>query len=251
MRKKLILRSVNQIIVIPARMGGRRLPNKPLIKLNGKEMLLHVWELCNKIFDRKKIYVATEDNIIVDFCKKFNIQVVKTKIAPTALYRIKLFSDKIKADSYININGDEPLANLKDIKKLILYNKKFPNRVAIGSGFCSRIKYKDKSKAKLITSRSGKLLYCSRLSIPFSNKAYTKFAKCAVWHHALNKEALKKYVKKFNFTKLDKLEGIEINGMLEIGINVHTIKMIGDNWAVDTKNDVKIVRNILKKTTNV
>ena len=29
------------------------------------------------------------------------------------------------------------------------------------------------------------------------------------------------------------------------------IKMIGDNWAVDTKNDVKIVRNILKKTTNV
>ena len=39
--------------------------------------------------------------------------------------------------------------------------------------------------------------------------------------HALNREALKKYVKKFNFTKLDKLEGIEINGMLEIGISVY------------------------------
>ena len=35
--------------------------------------------------------------------------------------------------------------------------------------------------------------------------------------------------------------------MLEAEINVHTINMIGDNWAVDVKKDIKIVENILKK----
>ena len=238
---------MKQVIVIPARMSGKRLPNKPLIKILGKEMLLHVWELCQKVFDRKKIYVATEDIKIVNFCHKFGIQVVKTSYAPTALYRIKLFSDKIKAKGYININGDEPVANLKDIRKLIKYNKKYPNRVVIGSGFCSKQKYNDSTKAKIITSNSGKLLYCSRLSLPYSKKDYTKHAKSAVWHHALNKNALDKYVKNFNLTKLDKLEGIEINGMLEAEINVHTINMVGDNWAVDVKKDIKIVENILKK----
>ena len=34
--------------------------------------------------------------------------------------------------------------------------------------------------------------------------------------------------------------------MLEAEINVHTINMVGDNWVVDVKKDIKIVENILK-----
>lgn len=241
---------MKQVIVIPARLSGKRLPNKPLIKICGKEMLVHVWELCKKIFDKRKIYVTTEDDKIVNFCNEHGIQVVKTAYAPTALYRIKLFSDIIKASGYININGDEPLANLNDIKKLIKYNKKFPNRVVIGSGFCSKQKYKDNTKAKIVRSNSGKLLYASRLNLPFTKKEYTKYSRAAVWHHALNKKALDKYFEHFHQTKLDKLEGIEINGMLECEIEVYTIDMIGDNWAVDVKKDIKVVENIIKKNEN-
>lgn len=230
-------------------MGGKRLPNKPLIKINEKPMLMHVWELCKKVFNKKKIYVTTEDRAIVSFCHNNGIQVIKTSYAPTALYRIKLFSDKIKAKGYININGDEPLANLKDIKKLIRYNKRYPQRVVIGESLCSKSKYTDKTKAKIITSKSGKLLYCSRLGLPYSNKNYTKYAKSAVWHHALNKKALDAYVKNFKSAKLDKVEGIEINAMLETDIEVFTIKMIGDNWAVDVKKDIKIVEKIMNKRT--
>ena len=51
------------LILIPSRLSASRLPNKPLIKLNGKEMLLHVWELCNKIFDRKKAILCVTDKL--------------------------------------------------------------------------------------------------------------------------------------------------------------------------------------------
>ena len=34
----------NTAIIIPARLAATRLPNKPLIKIHGKPMILHVWE---------------------------------------------------------------------------------------------------------------------------------------------------------------------------------------------------------------
>ncbi len=238
---------MKQILVIPARMKGKRLPGKPLISILGKPMLLRVWEQCKKVIDKKDIFVATEDKIIEKFCHKSGINVINTGAAPTAIYRIGLFAKFIKAKNYIVVNGDEPLANIKDLKKLINYGKKYPNRVAIGEGPCSKYKYTDKTKAKVIVSKSGNVLYTSRLSLPYSGKNYTNYAKSAIWYYSFNKKELDHYIKNYNYVKTDKLEGLEINGMIECDIKVYAIKMIGDSWAVDTKKDVRIVEKILKK----
>ena len=45
---------MKQIIVIPARMKGNRLPGKPLIKILGKAIIQHVWERCVKLMDRER-----------------------------------------------------------------------------------------------------------------------------------------------------------------------------------------------------
>ena len=34
----------NTAIIIPARLASTRLPNNPLLPINGKPMILHVWE---------------------------------------------------------------------------------------------------------------------------------------------------------------------------------------------------------------
>ena len=52
---------MHQVIVIPARMKGTRLPGKPLIEILGKTVLQRVWERCSEVMDKKNIYVATED----------------------------------------------------------------------------------------------------------------------------------------------------------------------------------------------
>ena len=55
----------NTVIIIPTRLEARRFPNKPLAKINGKPMILHV---LNKAKESKvgEVFVATPDKKIFD-----------------------------------------------------------------------------------------------------------------------------------------------------------------------------------------
>ena len=62
------------VIVIPARLKSSRLPNKPLIKILGKEMILRTIERCKLSVNQKLIYVATDSNKIKKFLHKKNFK---------------------------------------------------------------------------------------------------------------------------------------------------------------------------------
>ncbi|MGY0034895.1 cytidylyltransferase domain-containing protein [Pedobacter sp. NJ-S-72] len=59
------------IVVIPARYQSTRFPGKPLTVINGKSMLQRTYEQCIKAVDKSLVYVATEDQRIVDHCRFF------------------------------------------------------------------------------------------------------------------------------------------------------------------------------------
>ena len=237
---------MKQVIVIPARMKGTRLPGKPLINILQKPMIQHVWEKCEQVISKDYIYVATEDDEIKDFCEKNNIKCIITGPAETAIDRIKLFSDKIKADSYINVQGDEPIVNINDIKSLLNYNLKFPDRVVFGKTTANKVEFDDFSKAKVVCDKNGRLLYSSRAGIPLTNKGKFFKAERAIWLYAFNKNSLNKYFENSGKTYLDEIEDNEIIRFLEIGIPVYCIDMIGDSWAVDEKKDIEIVEKRIK-----
>ena len=51
---------MNYLVVIPARLKSTRLPNKPLIKIQGKEVLLRTYERCLAVVqDPEKIFKKT------------------------------------------------------------------------------------------------------------------------------------------------------------------------------------------------
>ena len=237
---------MKQIIVIPARMKGRRLPGKPLIEIMGKAIIHHVWDRCRQIINTENIYIATEDDEIDMYCKKNNIQCVVTQSAETAIDRIKYFSDLIPADAYINIQGDEPIVNIKDIETLLTYNSAYPNRVVFGKARANSEEFNDFSKAKVVCDPEGKLLYSSRAGIPINNQGKFVSAERAIWLYAFNKKALDSYHQFQGKTYLDMLEDNEIIRFLEIGVPVYCIDMIGDSWAVDVPKDLEIVEQKLK-----
>ena len=238
---------MKQVIVIPARMKGTRLPGKPLNKILGKTILWYVWNRCCEVHPVDKIFVATEDDIINEYCLKNGINCVITGKALTAIERIKLFSDIIDADSYINVQGDEPLANPKDIKTILSYNKEFPDRVVFGKTKSDKRDFLNSSKAKVVCDLDNKLLYSSRAGIPINNKGEYVSAERAIWIYAFYKNALEKYYEYKKGTPLELIEDNEIIRFLEIGIPVYCTNVIGDSWAVDTPEDFKIVEKIMKK----
>ena len=99
------------IIIIPSRLAAKRLPNKPLLKIKGKPMIIHVLEKAKKT-NLGEVYVATPDKKIKDVVEAFGGKAILTRsIHSTGSDRIfEAFSEhlKHKADFIINIQGDMP-----------------------------------------------------------------------------------------------------------------------------------------------
>ena len=109
------------IILIPSRLSASRLPNKPLLKINNKSLINHVYEKgqSTKIGE---VYVATGDNKIFEEVIKNNGKSILTKKEHlTGTDRIHEAYDQLNRndiDYVINLQGDEPLIDTNDIVNL-------------------------------------------------------------------------------------------------------------------------------------
>lgn len=238
---------MNQIIVIPARLKGTRLPGKPLIEILGRSMIWRVWNQCQKVHPKEKIFIATEDIEILNHCNHHGLNCIVTGKANTAIDRIKLFSETIQADAYINVQGDEPIINTQDISTVLKYNQKYPTRVVFGKTSANKTEFFDVSKAKVVCGLDGRLLYSSRAGIPIDSQGQFVSAERAIWIYAFTKDHLNKYHKHKEQTPLEKIEDNEIIRFSEIGIPVYCVDLVGDSWAVDEKKDLEIVENLIIK----
>jgi len=104
--------------VIPSRYNSSRLPGKPIVDICGKPMIWWVYNQAIKV-PNLEVIVATDDERIVSVCKKYEIPVIMTGDHKTHVERIQEVSEKIPADYYVSINGDEPLITPETIKKVL------------------------------------------------------------------------------------------------------------------------------------
>ena len=81
------------------------------------------------IIGNSNIIVATDDLRIKKVVNNYGFKAIMTsKNCSTGTDRVADVSKKIKADIYINVQGDEPIIKAKDIKKIISAKIKFPNQ---------------------------------------------------------------------------------------------------------------------------
>ena len=65
-------------------------------------------------------YVATDSKLIIDECIKYGIRYFKTSSKhKTGTDRIAECSKKVRADIYVNVQGDEPLISISSINRVI------------------------------------------------------------------------------------------------------------------------------------
>ena len=116
---------IDYLIIIPARYSSKRLPGKPLIDIKGIPMIIRTYNQCKKAVSASKIIVATDDKRIQKICFKNRINSIMTsKKCLTGTDRIAEVARKIKKSFYINVQGDEPICNPRDIKNIVNFAKK-------------------------------------------------------------------------------------------------------------------------------
>ena len=239
---------IDYLLIIPARYKSKRLPGKPLLDIKGKPMIIRTFIQCNKVVPRSKILVATDDERIKEICKKNNIITMMTSNkCLTGTDRIAEVAKKIKKDFYINVQGDEPICNPEDIKKIIKHAKRFPNQIINGyTDIKEKKQFYSPSIPKAVFDNKENLLYMSRSPIPLNKKQ--KFVKAwrQVCIYSFPYKSLKIYTSVKKKTTLESIEDLESNRFLELGYKIRMLKMSNKSVAVDTKEDLVKVRKLVK-----
>jgi len=239
--------------VIPARYQSSRFPGKPLIDLAGKPMIIWVCELVEKALGHDNTYVATDDARIKNAVEHYGYNVVMTSDrCKTGTDRLWEVAEKINADIYVNIQGDEPLLNPEDIIKIVNFKKQNMDFVINGA---TKLSSEDDPHSinipKVVFSKETRdLLYMSRKAIPGVKSVETSLD-IEYWKqvciYAFTYKELELFGERSEKTFLENYEDIEILRFLELGHKIKIVETSDNTNAVDCKEDVALVEELLKQ----
>ena len=105
----------NTAIIIPARLASTRLPNKPLLPINGKPMILHVWEQAVAA-EIGEVIVATDSDQIKQVISEAggNCELTRSnhQSGTDRIYEaLENFDQDKNINFIINLQGDLPQIN--------------------------------------------------------------------------------------------------------------------------------------------
>jgi len=241
---------MKSVVVIPARYGSSRYPGKPLVELLGKPMILWVAELAAKAVSAENVYVATEDERIASVVANAGYNAVMTSgSALTGTDRLADAASKISADIFVNVQGDEPLVDPKDIVRIIDFKKEHMNKVV--NGFSVLSEGEDVANVnipKVIATESGRMVYMSRNPLPGFKDAAKKPEKYhkQVCIYAFTGDELAQFASYGRKSELERCEDIEILRFLELGKDIQMVETQPGSLAVDVPEDVAPVEAALR-----
>lgn len=241
---------MRSVVMIPARYGSSRYPGKPLVPLLAKPMILWVAELSARAVGKENVYVATEDKRIADVVEKAGfLAVMTTDDALTGTDRLAQAAEQVASDLYINVQGDEPLADPDDILKV--RDAKLTHMDNVINGYSWVGDNEDPHSVnipKVVTNERNELVYMSRLALPGF-----KDVKCAPTHYkkqvciyAFTREELAAFRDFGRKSELEHSEDIEILRFLELGKKILMVETRPGSLAVDVPEDVEKVEAALR-----
>ncbi|WP_218916785.1 3-deoxy-manno-octulosonate cytidylyltransferase [Fluviicola taffensis] len=239
--------------IIPARYGSSRFPGKPLIDLKGKTMIQRVVEGAAKSSLLTDLIVATDDQRIVEAVESFGGKVQMTDSKhPTGTDRCAEIVRSL-ADNYdvvINIQGDEPLVDARQLDQLL---QAFTNpEVQIATLASRKIEMEDilnPNRIKVIVDKNQNALYFSRSPIPnFANAKGEPLEIYPFLRHiglyAYRSEVLLQ-LSELEETHLEKIESLEQLRWLYNGYKIQVVETEIETPNIDTPEDVEKVLNLL------
>lgn len=159
------------LVVIPARLGATRLPQKPLRDLAGRPLVVRVWERVNAMELGDACVVATDDESVRRAAAEAGAETVMTsrtcdsgtdRVAEVA--RKPEFSD---FEVFVNVQGDEPFMSRAAVSaaKEMVTSRSFD--VGTAAAHAPASVRDEPAIVKVVVGDDGRALYFSRAPIPY------------------------------------------------------------------------------------
>lgn len=158
--------------IIPARYASSRFPGKPLIDLGGKSMIQRVYEGAKKSELITEVIVATDDQRIVDEVLSFGGQVMVTSTEHSSGTDrcAEVAAKYANFDVVINIQGDEPLIDYRQLNQLVSCFEDPETQIAtLANPNVSTEDLLNPNRIKVVLDQHNFALYFSRSAVPNSH----------------------------------------------------------------------------------
>lgn len=246
-------------IVIPARHASSRLPGKPLLKLAGKPMIVHVCEQALKT-RADEVVLATDDPRIAEAAKVTGVKTLLTAVEHhSGTERIEEVARRLRWDEddiVVNWQGDEPLLEPGLVCHLARSLAGHPDAVvATLAAPATEAEVFNPHAVKVVMDQSGYALYFSRAPIPWHRDSFAnndpKLVQELYWRHigvyAYRVGLLHRYVA-WPPAPLEQLESLEQLRILWHGERIIVLTVPhAPEPGVDTPEDLDRVDRLLRE----
>jgi 3-deoxy-manno-octulosonate cytidylyltransferase (CMP-KDO synthetase) len=245
---------MNIVAVIPARMNASRFPNKPMELLLGMPMIGHCYHRTSIALGASNVYVATCDQVIIDYIESIGGQAVMTSAfhdravtrTAEAVEVIENTEDR-RIDVAVMVQGDEPIISPIIIKSTLPhFDDEAVQMVNIMSEIGQKEVFYDRNNVKVVFDHNFNALYFSREPIPSPWKGWEQLPKyMQTGIIAFRRESLINF-NQMPETALEKYESVDMNRILEAGGSIRMVATSDFTLGVDTKEELELAEKFLK-----
>lgn len=240
-------KSLNAIVVIPARMASTRLPGKPLADIDGKPMIVQVLNRALEA-DIGPVLVACAEEEIADAIRAAGGDVTLTRAdhpsgSDRVFEAVEKYDPDQKFEAIVNLQGDLPGLDPKAVQaSLQALGSNNADIATLVAEITDVEELDDENAVKAVVSleenqRIGRALWFSRLKAPWGGGPH--------YHHigiyAYRRASLKKFVG-LPPSPLEKREKLEQLRALEAGMHIDAALVDTVPLGVDTPEDLQRMR---------
>lgn len=249
---------MNIISIIPARMGSSRFPGKPMADILGMPMIGHVYKRVKMSKLLSEVYVATCDTEIYNYVESIGGKAVMTSDCHErcsdrcAEAMLKIEKDEnLKVDIMVMVQGDEPLTFPEMIDEAVspMLEDKDIIITNLAADLDTIEEFEDPNEVKVVMDLQGNAIYFSREPIPSRKKGVPdvpmKKQVCVI---PFTRDFLLEY-NEMEPTPLEIIESVDMMRIIENGMQVKMIPTKYETKAVDTKEDLDRVVEIMREDT--
>ena len=243
------------LTVIPARLASTRLPEKPLARIAGKPMVVHVYERAKSARSVDAVVVAADSERVVKAVKAAGGEAVLTaashRTGTERCAEVARMTEYEKYDVIVNVQGDEPLVDPASIDACVRAAEAAGADVGtVMAPLDDAQDFANPNVVKVVVDAKGFALYFSRAPIPFRRDASApEDGQARAMRHiglyGYRRSALLALAA-LPPSGLETCEMLEQLRALENGLRIRVERVERAQAGVDTAEDLERVRAILE-----